>query len=91
LIGESTSEILQVAIKARHRALGPFHPAFDVNQIIYDGLNKTLPDDCHHKLTGRLYVSVTRVSDGKNVLINQFNSKDDVIRVIAIILNSITV
>ena len=70
-----------MAIKARARALGPFHPSFDVNKIIYDGLVKTLPDDCHKRATGRLYISATRVSDGKNVLISQFDSKEDLIRV----------
>lgn len=79
--GESTSEILQVAIKARSRALGPFHPSFDVNKIIYDGLVKTLPDDAHLKANGRLYISVTRISDGKNVIINKFKSKDELIKV----------
>ena len=71
-----------MAIKARARALGPFHPSFDVNKIIYDGLMKTLPEDCAKRATGRLYISVTRVSDGQNVLISQFDSKEDLIRVI---------
>jgi hypothetical protein len=86
--GESTTEILQVAIKARARALGPFHPSFDVNKIIYDGLVKTLPDDAHKRATGRLIISVTRVSDGKNVLIDKFDSKEELIRVLTI--NSFT-
>jgi len=82
-----TSEILQVAIKARARALGPFHPCFDVNKIIYDGLVKTLPDDAHKRASGRLNISVTRVSDGKNVLINQFDSKEDLIKVLIQLFN----
>ncbi|XP_054158481.1 uncharacterized protein LOC128956790 [Oppia nitens] len=81
-LGESTSEILSVAIKARARALGPFHPSFDVNKIIHDSLVKTLPDDCHKRVNGRLVISMTRVSDGKNVLISQFDSKEDLIKAI---------
>lgn len=81
-LGESTSEILQVAIKARSRALGPFHPSFDVNKIIYDGLVKTLPDDAHLRANGRLFISVTRISDGQNVIIDQFKSKEELIKAI---------
>lgn len=80
-LGESTSEILSVAIKARSRALGPFHPSFDVNRIIYESLVKTLPDDAHLKANGRLSISVTRISDGKNVIINKFKSKEELIKV----------
>lgn len=81
LVGEATSEILKVAIKARSRALGPFHPSFDVNKIIYDGLIKTLPEDAHLRANGKLFISVTRVSDGKNVRLSQFDSKEDLIQV----------
>lgn len=78
---ESTSDLLKVAIKARSRALGPFHPTFDVTKILYDALVKALPDDAHKKVSGRLFISVTRVSDGKNKIISHFDSKDDLIQV----------
>ena len=79
--GESTSHILRVAIKARSRALGPFHPSFDVNKIIKEALVKTLPADAHIRLSNRLFISVTRVSDGKSVILSQFDSKEDLIQV----------
>ncbi|XP_046917761.2 uncharacterized protein LOC124498094 [Dermatophagoides farinae] len=79
-LGESTSEILNVAMRARARALGPFHPSFDINRILYDLLMRTLPDDAHIRANGRMYISVTRVSDGKNVIINQFKSKEELIK-----------
>ncbi|UXI15896.1 chloride channel protein 2 [Sarcoptes scabiei] len=81
-LGASTTEILHVAMRARARALGPFHPSFDVNRIIYDGLVRTLPNDAHIKANGRLYISVTRMSDGKNVIINKFKSKEELIKAI---------
>lgn len=68
-------------MKARSRMLGPFHPSFDVNRIIYESLMRTLPDDAHKKANGRLYISVTRMSDGKNVIINKFKSKEELIKV----------
>ncbi|KAH9412474.1 Patatin-like phospholipase domain-containing protein 2 [Dermatophagoides pteronyssinus] len=79
-LGESTSEILNVAMRARARALGPFHPSFDINRILYDLLMRTLPDDAHIRANGRFYISVTRVSDGKNVIINKFKSKEELIK-----------
>lgn len=80
-LGDSTSDILKVAVKARSRALGPFHPGFDINKIIFDALIKTLPDDAHKRVSGKLHISVTRVSDGKNVLLNQFDSKEELVQV----------
>lgn len=80
--GESTSEVLKVAIQARSRALGPFHPTFDVNKIITDALEKVLPEDCHKRVNGRLHISVTRVSDSKNVILSQFDSKEDLIQAV---------
>lgn len=80
-IGDSTSDILKIAIEARSRALGPFSPTFDVNKIVHDALTKALPEDCHKKCNGRLHISVTRVSDGKNVILSQFDSKEDLIQV----------
>lgn len=81
-LAESTSDLLKVAIKARSRALGPFHPTFDVTKILYDALVKALPHDAHKKVSGRLFISVTRVSDGKNKIISHFDSKDDLIQAI---------
>ncbi|RWS07584.1 patatin-like phospholipase domain-containing protein 2 [Dinothrombium tinctorium] len=81
----STTHILKVAIQARSRALGPFHPAFDINKIIADALRKVLPEDAHLMVNGRLHISVTRVTDGQNVILSQFYSKEDLIQVRAIL------
>merc|ERR1719468_1072708 len=45
-------------------------------------LKAILPDDVHLKLDGKLHVSLTKVYDGKNLLVNQFSSKQEVIDVI---------
>lgn len=44
-------------------------------------LLKTLPADCHEHASGRLGISLTRVSDGKNVIISHFSSKEELIQV----------
>ena len=62
--------------------MGPFHPTFDVNKIITDALHKVLPEDCHKRVNGRLHISVTRVSDNKNVILSRFDSKEDLIQAV---------
>ncbi|XP_054158375.1 patatin-like phospholipase domain-containing protein 2 [Oppia nitens] len=71
--------ILSVATDARTRSLGAFDPSFDVNRILHDKLDSMLPNDCHTQANGRLVIGMTRVADGKNVLISQFDSKQDLI------------
>lgn len=67
--------------EARKRFLGPLHPSFNLVKTIRGCLLKTLPADCHERASGRLGISLTRVSDGENVIISQFNSKDELIQV----------
>lgn len=43
---------------------------------------KTLPDDAHKRATGKLHISLTRVSDGQNVIMSKFETKEDLIKVI---------
>uniref|UniRef100_A0A669Q891 triacylglycerol lipase n=1 Tax=Phasianus colchicus TaxID=9054 RepID=A0A669Q891_PHACC len=64
--------------EARKRNLGPLHPSFNVIKIIRDGLMRNLPENTHLLSSGRLCISLTRVSDGKNTLISNFNSKEEV-------------
>lgn len=78
----ATTDILQVAIDARARALGPFHPSFDINATVREALERGLPDDVHLRASGKLHVSLTRVYDGENVIISEFESKEDVIQVL---------
>lgn len=39
-----------------------------------------LPDDAHVRVSGKLHISLTRVYDGKNVIVSQFNSKEDLMQ-----------
>ncbi|XP_012056159.1 PREDICTED: patatin-like phospholipase domain-containing protein 3 [Atta cephalotes] len=79
-LGEMTSNVLRVAREARQRTLGPFSPSFNIQEILLDGLRKFLPDDAHIRVNGKLHISLTRVYDGKNVIVSQFNSKDDLMQ-----------
>jgi len=64
----------------RHR-LGPLHPAFNLMQLVKDSLLRSLPEDAHVRASGKLHVSLTRVSDGKNVLVSEFDSREELIQV----------
>ena len=79
--GECTSYTLRIAAKARARSLGPLHPSFNLVQILREGLDEFFPDNAHKIASGRLHVSMTRVSDRENVIISEFDSKEDLIQV----------
>ncbi|CAJ0967127.1 unnamed protein product [Ranitomeya imitator] len=80
LLGEAGANIIEVSKEARKRFLGPLHPSFNLVKIIRNCLYKTLPDDAHERSCGRLGISLTRVSDGENVLLTQFNTKEELIQ-----------
>ncbi|KAM6090235.1 patatin-like phospholipase domain-containing protein 2 isoform 2-T2 [Theristicus caerulescens] len=79
-LAQACADVLALAKEARKRNLGPLHPSFNVIKIIRDGLMRNLPENTHQLSSGRLCISLTRVSDGKNALISNFNSKEEVVQ-----------
>ncbi|XP_006893265.1 PREDICTED: patatin-like phospholipase domain-containing protein 2 [Elephantulus edwardii] len=79
-LGEAGADIIEVSKEARKRFLGPLHPSFNVVKTIRGYLLKTLPDNCHELANGRLGISLTRVSDGENVIISHFSSKEELVQ-----------
>ncbi|XP_029910410.1 patatin-like phospholipase domain-containing protein 2 [Myripristis murdjan] len=79
-LGEAGANIIGVAKEARKRFLGPMHPSFNLVKIVRHMLHHTLPPDAHHRATGRLGISLTRVTDGENVLVSNFSSKDEIVQ-----------
>ncbi|XP_051238190.1 patatin-like phospholipase domain-containing protein 2 isoform X2 [Dicentrarchus labrax] len=69
-----------MAKEGRKHKLGPLHPAYNLLQIVKDSLVRGLPEDAHVRATGKLCVSLTRVSDRKNVLVSEFDSKEELIQ-----------
>lgn len=74
--------MLRLVKVARAGSLGPFSPSFNVQNVILEGLEKYLPEDAHIRVSGKLHISLTRVYDGKNVVVSQFTSKEDLLQVI---------
>ena len=75
-----TTGILRVAIDARARVLGPLHPSFDINLLLRNALEQGLPDDVHLIVNDKLHISLTRLDNLENVIVNRFDSKEDVIQ-----------
>ncbi|XP_055048580.2 ubiquinol-cytochrome-c reductase complex assembly factor 6 isoform X1 [Misgurnus anguillicaudatus] len=72
--------LLEMSQEARKGTLGAVHPTFNLLKIIRNILIRDLPDNAHLLATGRLCVSLTRVSDGTNVMVSEFRSKEDLIQ-----------
>lgn len=73
--------MLTVARRARRRPLGVLHPASRLLRLLRDLLLEKLPDDAHLRASGRLCVSLTRLADGQNVLVSQFESREELVQV----------
>lgn len=81
LEGEATKDVLKTAGAARASPVGPLSPRFDVVKILRKGLMKILPENAHEICNGHLSISLTRCHDGKNVIIDNFVSRADLIQV----------
>lgn len=79
--GMCTSWTLGLAAKARKRSLGPMHPSFNITDHLKKGLEDILPPNAHEICDGKLHVSLTRVSDRRNIIVNKFPTRDDLIQV----------
>ena len=66
---------------ARRHPLGPFNPQFDLVGNLRRGLELHLPSNSNRVCSGRLFVSVTSLKDRKNVIISEFDSKEELIQV----------
>ncbi|XP_010864910.2 patatin-like phospholipase domain containing 3 [Esox lucius] len=79
-IAKCCEDVIETVKEARKRNLGPLHPSFNLVKVLRTGLQRDLPANAHTLASGRLCVSLTRVSDGQNVIVSQFKSKEDLIQ-----------
>lgn len=80
-IGEITSDLLRVVGEARAGSLGPFSPSFNIQNVLLEGMQRYLPPDVHKIVSGKLHISLTRVYDGKNVIVSEFPTREDLLQV----------
>ncbi|XP_039882327.1 patatin-like phospholipase domain-containing protein 2 isoform X3 [Simochromis diagramma] len=81
-IEQLCADILTTAKEARKHTFGVFHPTFSLLRTVRDSLLEKLPEDAHLRASGRLCVSLTRIADGKNVLVSEFASREELIQVL---------
>ncbi|XP_027449521.1 1-acylglycerol-3-phosphate O-acyltransferase PNPLA3 isoform X1 [Zalophus californianus] len=83
LSGISLDLLMQILVdivqSARSRNIGTLHPSFNLGRHIQKSLQRHLPDNIHRLISGKMCISLTRVSDGENVLVSDFQSKDEVV------------
>ena len=80
-ISDSAEFVLRLAKRANSLTLGPLHPSFNVVRTLRKSFERILPDNAHEIVSGRLHLSLTRVSDLKNVIVSEFSSKEDLVEV----------
>lgn len=72
--------IFDVSMKVRNGILGPMSPDLNIVKLLHDRMSLMLPPDAHLHCDGRLNVSVTRFDNGQNVLLNRFNSREELLQ-----------
>ena len=76
---EMTRKVAMLAYQASNQPLGPFSPTFNLHELLASYFADSLPVDVAEKVSGRLFVSLTKASNKANLLVSSFRSKDDLI------------
>jgi len=76
---QSVLLFVDTATKIRDGVFGPFTSSFDPVNSIRKVFSATLPANAYKLATGKLFISLTRVSDWKNVIVSDFDSNKDLI------------
>uniref|UniRef100_A0A8C4WZ31 triacylglycerol lipase n=1 Tax=Eptatretus burgeri TaxID=7764 RepID=A0A8C4WZ31_EPTBU len=79
-LGQSCADFIEITKEARRQRLGPLHPSFNLVKCLRQAMWRIMPNDIWVHVSEKLCVSLTRVSDGENVLISDFSSKEEVIQ-----------
>ncbi|XP_006058783.3 patatin-like phospholipase domain-containing protein 5 [Bubalus bubalis] len=73
------SRFLAMVKQVEQLSLGIFHPAFMPIKTIRQDLQDSLPTDIHILASQRLGISLTHWPDGKNFIVTDFATRDEVI------------
>nr|XP_010947312.2 omega-hydroxyceramide transacylase isoform X1 [Camelus bactrianus] len=77
---EEYLRILRVGVaEVRKFFLGPFSPSCKMVQMMKQFLYKVLPEDSYKVATGKLHVTLTRLTDGECVVVSEYTSKEELI------------
>lgn len=73
--------LLDLAKQVEELSLGVLHPAFAPIEHIERQLRAYLPSDIHVRASQQLGISLTRWPDGRNVIITDFATREELIQV----------
>lgn len=73
--------MINFAKEVKSFTLGPLNPSIKFFHWLECILNKHLPSNAHQLANGRLAVTMTRLTDGEQILMSDFDSKEDVVQV----------
>ncbi|KAH8251132.1 hypothetical protein KR038_005758 [Drosophila bunnanda] len=73
-------DFLRLVQETRRHSLGAFSPWFNLPEFLLDGMHRRLPPDAHRRVSGRLHISLTRVSDRQNVVMSEFSSRQELLQ-----------
>lgn len=80
-LGPCLSKIVELTEDIRSRALGVFDRSNQIVDILPRILDQLFPDDAHKRVSGKLFVCMTRLKDMKKVIVSEFDSKQELIEV----------
>ncbi|XP_039599511.1 patatin-like phospholipase domain-containing protein 4 isoform X2 [Polypterus senegalus] len=68
------------ANEVRSLKLGAVTPGYDFIRNLRDGIEDVLPADAHKTAGSCLHISITHAKTGKNYMISEFSSRDELIK-----------
>ncbi|XP_011353117.1 patatin-like phospholipase domain-containing protein 1 isoform X1 [Pteropus vampyrus] len=72
--------VLNVGVaEVKKSFLGPLAPSCKMVRIMRQFLYQVLPEDSYKAATGKLHVSLTRLTDGESVVVSEYTSKEELI------------
>ena len=77
----SVQFVMHLASKVHGQILGPLSPEFEPCEKIRKTYMTHLPADAYKRVSGKLFISLTRVSDFENVVVSDFSSNKELVDV----------
>lgn len=74
-------KIIEMTEDIRSRPLGVFDRSNQMVDILPRTLDELFPEDAHKRVSGRLHVCMTRLKDMKRIVVNEFETRQDLIDV----------
>ncbi|KAK4321721.1 hypothetical protein Pmani_007518 [Petrolisthes manimaculis] len=74
--------LLKTAKASRQYLFGAFNPTFQLEEPLMRNLLELLPEDAHIRASGRLFLSLTRVTSLSNEVVSEYETRDELLRAV---------